>query len=143
MNGRTVKRAERAYIALGSNVGDREGYLALAREELARLPQSTMIAASAIEETTPLGPIPQRHYLNQMVLLETGLTPRRLLERCLEIEQAAGRERAIRWGPRTLDLDIVSFGEREVDEPGLTIPHPGLPNREFWRREIAELESHV
>jgi 2-amino-4-hydroxy-6-hydroxymethyldihydropteridine diphosphokinase len=102
-----------------------------------------MIAASAIEETEPLGPIQQRNFLNQMVLLETALTPRLLLGWCFEIEAAAGRERGTRWGPRTLDLDIVRYGEREVDEPGLTIPHPELPNREFWLREIAELESHV
>ena len=138
-----MSRPERAYVALGSNVGDREEYLARAREALAKLPHSSMIATSAIEETAPLGPIQQRHFLNQMVLLETALSPRRLLDRCLEIEAAAGRQREIRWGPRTLDLDIVRYGDREVNEPGLTIPHPELHNREFWLREIAELESHV
>jgi len=80
-----------------------------------------------------------------MVLLETTLTPAELLRHCLDIEAERGRVRrpGERWGPRTLDLDIVQFGARAVDEPGLTIPHPELPHRDFWRREIAEIESLV
>jgi 2-amino-4-hydroxy-6-hydroxymethyldihydropteridine diphosphokinase len=134
---------ERVYVALGSNVGDREGYLDMARRRLASLPHTKLTAASSIEETEPLGPRPQGDYLNQMVLLETALTPRMLLDRCLQIEQDVGRERRIRWGPRTLDLDIVRYGDLVVNEPGLFIPHPELPNRDFWQREIAELESNA
>ena len=132
-------------MALGSNVGDRAAHLAHARERLAGLPGSRLVAVSRVEETAPLGAVPQGPYLNQMVLLETTLTPRALLAACRAIEVERGRERRERWGPRTLDLDIVRFGERAVDEPGLTIPHPELPKRDFWLREIAELEtlSHV
>jgi 2-amino-4-hydroxy-6-hydroxymethyldihydropteridine diphosphokinase len=134
---------EWAFVALGSNIGDRNASLELARERLAALPGTTLVAASAIEETEPLGPVPQGTYLNQMALLHTELAPRELLDACLRIEMEAGRERRERWGPRVLDLDIVRYGDREVREPGLTIPHPELPNRPFWLRELAELESYV
>jgi len=102
------------------------------------------VAASRVEETMPLGPVAQPPYLNQMVLLETSLTPAELLAHCLAIEVERGRARRERWGPRTLDLDIVRYGEQAVRQPDLTIPHPELRNRDFWRREIAELEGkHV
>jgi len=132
-------------VALGSNVGDRAAHLAHARTRLAALPGTHLAAASRVEETAPLGPVPQGPYLNQMVLLETTLTPEALLAACRAIEAERGRERRERWGPRTLDLDIVRFGERTVLEPGLTIPHPELSRRDFWLREITELEalSHV
>jgi 2-amino-4-hydroxy-6-hydroxymethyldihydropteridine diphosphokinase len=127
-------------VALGSNVGDREAHLAYARARLGALPKTRLVAASEIEETAPLGPVAQPPYLNQMVLLETGLDPGELLTHCRAIEAERGRERRERWGPRTLDLDIVRYGERAVRSPELTIPHPELPNRDFWQREIAELE---
>jgi 2-amino-4-hydroxy-6-hydroxymethyldihydropteridine diphosphokinase len=78
-----------------------------------------------------------------MVLLRTGLCPRALLEACLAIERAAGRERRERWGPRTLDLDLVRVGGRTVDEPDLRLPHPELPRRAFWQRELVELSPHA
>jgi 2-amino-4-hydroxy-6-hydroxymethyldihydropteridine diphosphokinase len=77
-----------------------------------------------------------------MVLLSTSLEPRALLEACQAIEQRAGRTRGERWGPRTLDLDIVRYGRRHVEERDLIIPHPELPNRDFWQREIAELSPY-
>jgi 2-amino-4-hydroxy-6-hydroxymethyldihydropteridine diphosphokinase len=137
-----VAAAERAYVALGSNLGDRAGHLAAAREALARLPDTEVVAASAVEETAPLAGMPQPPYLNQMVLLETRLTPRQLLDACHEIERARGRVRGERWGARTLDVDIVQYGQRHVTEPDLMIPHPELPNRDFWLRELAELQAH-
>jgi len=130
-------------VALGSNVGDRAAHLAHARERLGALPGTHVVAVSRVEETAPLAPVPQGTYLNQMVLLETTLTPEALLAECRAIEVERGRERRERWGPRTLDLDIVRFGVREVREPGLTIPHPELPRRDFWLREIAELEALI
>ena len=136
-----VAAAERAYVALGSNLGDRAAHLAAAREALAKLPDTEVVAASAVEETAPLAGMSQPPYLNQMVLLETRLTPRQLLEAGHEIERARGRVRSERWGPRTLDVDIVRYGQRRVTEPDLIIPHPELPNRDFWRRELAEIES--
>jgi len=132
---------ERVYIALGSNLGDRAAHLAAARAALAALPRTRLVAAGSVEETAPLGGLAQPPYLNQMVLLETRLAPRALLEACLAIERTRGRTRGERWAPRTLDLDIVRFGERAVTEPDLTIPHPGLADRDFWRRELAELEA--
>jgi 2-amino-4-hydroxy-6-hydroxymethyldihydropteridine diphosphokinase len=136
------RAAEPAYVALGSNLGDRAAHLAAARAALARLPDTRLLAASAIEETAPLGGKPQPAYLNQMVLLETRLEPRALLEACQAIEHAEGRVRGERWGSRTLDLDIVRFGHRRVAEPDLIIPHPELDHRDFWQRELAELQTH-
>ena len=133
--------AERAFVALGSNLGDRAAQLDAARAALASLPGTRLAAASRVEETPPLGGMAQPPYLNQMVLLETRLGPRELLEACQAIERAAGRTRTEHWGARTLDLDIVRYGGRRVAEPGLIIPHPELPNRDFWLRELAELES--
>jgi len=131
-------------VALGSNLGDRAAHLAHARARLGALPGTRLVAASRVEETMPLGPVAQPPYLNQMVLLETSLTPAELLAHCLAIEVERGRARRERWGPRTLDLDIVRYGEQAVRQPDLTIPHPELRNRDFWRREIAELEGkHV
>ncbi len=139
---------ERVYVALGSNVGERAAHLAYAVARLAGLLETRLVAVSRIEETAPLGPIPQGPYLNQMVLLETGLDPATLLQECRAIESERGRDRAgggggtsVRWGPRTLDLDIVRFGDRAVHTATLTIPHPELPHRDFWLREIAELDA--
>ncbi len=130
---------ERVAVALGSNLGDRAGFLAGARRAIAALVDVRLVAASAVEETAPIGPVPQGHYLNQMLLLETSLDPRALLDRLLAIERAAGRERREPWGPRTLDCDIVLFGDRVVAEPNLTIPHAELLHRAFWQRELREL----
>ena len=133
---------ELAYIALGSNLGDRAAHLAAARAALAALPATRMVAASAVEETPPLAGMDQPPYLNQMVLLETTLDPRALLLACQAIERSRGRVRGERWGARTLDLDIVRYGGRRIADPDLIIPHPELPNRDFWIRELAELEAH-
>ena len=131
------------FIALGSNLGDREAHLALARERLKAVPDTRLVASSSIEETPPLDDMDQPSYLNQMVLVETSLTPHALLDACLAIERAAGRVRRERWAPRTLDLDIVRFGDHVIDDDRLTVPHPQVPHRDFWRRELAELSSHV
>jgi 2-amino-4-hydroxy-6-hydroxymethyldihydropteridine diphosphokinase len=134
---------EKVAIALGSNVGDRDAHLAAAREAIAALPGTRVLAASAIEETAPLGPVPQGAYLNQMLLVETTLEPQPLLSALLAVERERGRVRQERWGPRTLDCDIVLFGGRSVALPGLTIPHPELPHRPFWQQELAELDVHT
>jgi 2-amino-4-hydroxy-6-hydroxymethyldihydropteridine diphosphokinase len=133
--------AEVAYIALGSNVGARERYLANARTFLAALPASRVLAETVVEETAPIGPIAQGNYLNQMIALETSLTPATLLAELLRIERQLGRERKEPWGPRTIDLDIVLFGDRAVKTEDLTIPHPQLANRDFWQRELIELRG--
>lgn len=133
---------ERVAIALGSNLGDRDAMLRGARAAIAALPGTRILGASPIEETAPLGPVAQDPYLNQMLLVETALEPRPLLDALLAIEQQAGRVRGERWGPRTLDCDIVLFGERSIREPGLTIPHPELAHRAFWQRELKTLDVH-
>lgn len=132
-----------AFIALGSNLGDRGEYLALARRELGALARSRVLAESSVEETAPFGPVPQGPYLNQMIALETELSPTTLLAELLRIERAAGRARGARWGPRTLDLDIVAFERQRVSEPALVVPHPGLADRDFWQRELAELRAQL
>lgn len=128
-----------AYIALGSNVGDRDAHLARARAALAALPDSRVVAESSIEETAPLGLIDQPSFLNQMVAVETSLAPRDLLGHLHAIEAREGRVRRARWGPRTLDLDIVCFDRQTVDDPDLHVPHREIPNRPFWQRELDEL----
>jgi 2-amino-4-hydroxy-6-hydroxymethyldihydropteridine diphosphokinase len=130
-----------AYIALGSNLGDRAAYLAQAREALAALPRSRVLAFSAVEETAPLGPVDQDAYLNQMAALETELEPHELLDALHEIERAAGRTRGVRWGPRTLDLDIVLLERQTIDSDRLMVPHPELERRDFWQRGLRELRG--
>ena len=95
-----------------------------------------MAAASEVEETAPLGPVPQGPYLNQMLRVETALGPHALLDALLAVEQGEGRVRAERWGPRTLDCDLVLYGDQRVDLPDLKVPHPEIANRPFWQREL-------
>jgi 2-amino-4-hydroxy-6-hydroxymethyldihydropteridine diphosphokinase len=128
-----------AYIALGSNLGDRDQFLARARLALAALPRSRVVAESSVEETAPVGDVPQGAYLNQMVALETALSPRDLLVALQRIERNEGRERTVHWGPRTLDLDIVRYDDQKIEEPDLVIPHPQISHRDWWQRELAEL----
>jgi 2-amino-4-hydroxy-6-hydroxymethyldihydropteridine diphosphokinase len=130
-----------AYIALGSNLGDRAAYLAHARNALAALPDTRLVGASDVEETAPIGPPGQGPYLNQMAAIETMLAPADLLERLMDIERANGRQRITHWGSRTLDLDIVRYGDQAIALPDLTIPHPQLAHRDFWQRELAQIES--
>ncbi len=128
-------------MALGSNLGNRERHLATARAALAGLPGTRLLRVSTVEETAPLGGLDQPAYLNQVAQLETDLEPRAFLEACQAIERAEGRLRGERWASRSLDIDIIQFGQRRVAEPGLSIPHPELPNRDFWQRGLAEVQS--
>ncbi len=130
-----------AYIALGSNLGRREVFLAEARTAIAALANTSVVAETEIIETAPIGPVEQGPYLNQMIAVQTELTPTQLLSALQEIERSAGRTRSERWGPRTLDLDIVLYEGQRADEPGLTVPHPELPNRHFWQTELAQLRA--
>ena len=133
--------SEIAYVALGSNLGDRRAYLERARDAIDAIPECRVVAASAVEETQPLGGIPQPAYLNQMLAVETTLDPAPLLAELQRIEAEAGRVRSNRWASRTLDLDIVLFDDRVVNSRELVIPHPGLAERPFWQRELAELRG--
>ena len=138
-----MAKSEWSFVALGSNLGDRSSYLSYARERLAALPRTVLHAASTVEETEPIGGVHQENFLNQMVLLHTELSPSELLMYCQKIENDAGRVREERWGPRTLDIDIVRYGDLTLSDDNLTIPHPELPKRAFWQREIEELEGYV
>ncbi len=130
-----------AYIALGSNLGQREVFLAQARRAIADLATTRVLGLTDAEETAPIGPVAQDPFLNQMIAIETELSPQDLLAELKRIEIDAGRIRTARWGPRTLDLDIVLFEKQSVREPGLTVPHPELSNRDFWLRELATLRN--
>ena len=130
-----------AYVALGSNLGDRDEHLALAQQALHAIPRTRVLARSTVEETAPIGPVEQGPYLNQMVALETELSPRELLAELQRIEGEAGRTRTVRWGPRTLDLDIVRFEHQTASDTDLVVPHPAEGARDFWRRELAELRA--
>jgi 2-amino-4-hydroxy-6-hydroxymethyldihydropteridine diphosphokinase len=130
-----------AYLALGSNMGQREVFLAQARKGIARLRTTRILGETEVEETAPLGPVQQSPFLNQMIAIETELSPRELLEEIQRIEAEAGRVRDVRWGPRTLDIDIVLFERQSVHEPDLTVPHPELPNRSFWLSELRTLRG--
>jgi 2-amino-4-hydroxy-6-hydroxymethyldihydropteridine diphosphokinase len=131
-----------AYLGLGSNLGDRAQTLASAIAALRATPGIVVLAESSVRETAPWGPVPQPPYLNAVVSVETELAPPLLLRRLLEIEQALGRDRAneVRFGPRTLDLDILLFGDDVIAEPGLEIPHPRIAERAFVLEPLVELD---
>jgi 2-amino-4-hydroxy-6-hydroxymethyldihydropteridine diphosphokinase len=134
-----------ACIGIGSNLGDRGGHIAGALSSLAALPSTRLVASSSIIETQAAGPIAQGPYLNAAACLETSLLPRELLNHLLEIEIAHGRERIAdqRWGPRTLDLDLLLYGEHIIDQPGLTVPHPRLHERPFVLIPLAEIAGDL
>lgn len=132
--------ARRAYVALGSNLGDRDAHLARALAALDATPGVERVARSAVYETDPVGPPPQGPYLNAVVALDTTLSARALLERLLAIEAACGRTRgAGRDAPRTLDLDLLLCGDEIVDEPGLRVPHPRLHERAFVLEPLCDV----
>jgi len=130
----------RAYVALGANLGDREGTLLAAVDALAAEEGVDVVAVSALRETEPVGVGKQPRFLNGAVALDTTLAARELLELLLAIEQRFGRVRvAGEHGPRTLDLDLLLYGAEEIDEAGLTVPHPHLHERSFVLEPLAEL----
>jgi len=130
-----------AYIAMGSNLGDRYANIQGGLDAISALKSTTIIRCSTIIETEPVGPGEQGRYLNGVVLVRTGLEARVLLESLLGIEATFGRERTDeqRWGARTLDLDVLIFGDRVIDEPGLRVPHPRLHERSFVLEPLREL----
>lgn len=134
-----------AHIALGSNVGDRRAHIDAALNALRALPGSRLAAVSSIVETLPVGPVPQGPFLNAAAALETTLAARELLEGLQGIERSRGRDREgeQRWGPRTLDLDLLLYGAAIIDEPGLTVPHPRLQERRFVLEPLAEIAPEV
>jgi 2-amino-4-hydroxy-6-hydroxymethyldihydropteridine diphosphokinase len=132
----------RAYVALGSNLGDRERTLRAAVAAVGRLPGTAVTAASSIYATAPVGvDAPQPDYYNAVIAIDTALSPRELLQALQAIERDAGRSRepGVRNAARTLDLDVLLYGERTIDEDGLRVPHPRLPERAFALAPLAEI----
>jgi len=128
----------RAWLALGSNLGDRAAYLASARAALER-EGIQILTASTVLETEPVGVTEQPAFLNQVLEVETQLQPRSLLDTVKRLERDLGRSPGPRWGPREIDIDILRYQGLQVDEPGLTIPHPEIGHRPFLRRLLAEI----
>lgn len=130
-----------AAIALGSNLGDRAAHLERGFAGIASLDRSRLAARSRAVETAPVGPPGQGPYLNAAAIVETTLGPEDLLAGLLAVERSAGRDRAdgVRWGPRTLDLDLLLYGELIIARPGLTVPHPLLHERAFVLVPLAEI----
>jgi 2-amino-4-hydroxy-6-hydroxymethyldihydropteridine diphosphokinase len=124
-------RPIRAAIALGSNLDGPEAQVRRAFDEIAALPQTRLLGTSRLYRTAPVGYAEQPDFVNACALVETTLAPRALLDDLLALERSHNRVRAIRNGPRTLDLDIVLYGEERIDEPGLCIPHPRAHERAF------------
>jgi 2-amino-4-hydroxy-6-hydroxymethyldihydropteridine diphosphokinase len=131
-----------AYIGLGANLGEREATIRAALERMAATPAIEVEAVSTLRETDPVGYLDQPRFLNGAAALKTDLSPRALLERLHEIEGELGRNRAgLRFGPRTIDLDLLLYGGEQIEENGLEIPHPRLAERRFVLEPLAELDE--
>ena len=132
-----------AYVGLGANIGPREVTLLRAVDLLAESDDVEVLAVSQLRETDPVGMVNQPRFLNGAARIDTSLPPRMLLELLLRIEQCLGRVREERWGPRTVDLDLLVYGDVTVDEPGLRVPHPRLHERRFALEPLAELDPEL
>jgi 2-amino-4-hydroxy-6-hydroxymethyldihydropteridine diphosphokinase len=130
------------YVGLGSNLGDREDMLRRALDELGSEPGISVLRVSRFRETDPVGFLDQPRFVNAVAELETELPPRTVLDRLLEVEKRLGRQRETgpRYGPRTIDLDLLLYGATLFDEPGLAVPHPRLHERRFVLEPLAELD---
>ncbi len=129
-----------AHIGLGSNLGDREALIRSAIEALGKLPDTSVLQVSSLYETEPVGRASQPWFLNAVARIETALEPRQLLWNLQLVEKALGRERRQHLGPRTIDLDLLLYGDRLVDEPDLQVPHPELTRRAFVLVPLVELD---
>ncbi len=130
----------RAFVGLGSNLGEREAMIRLALDDLARLPETRLVRASSLYDTEPAGDVDQPNFLNAVAQLDTGLDARRLLWNLLLVEKRLGRVRTRRWGPRVIDLDLLLYGDEIIEEPGLRVPHPELARRSFVLVPLVELD---
>lgn len=131
----------RAFVGLGGNIGDVAEAFASAAARMDALPGTQLLRVSRRYRTPAWGMVAQPDFLNAVAMLETALAPRELLDALLEIERAHGRDRAVesRWGPRTLDLDLLLYGDVVIDEPGLSVPHPHLHERGFALKPLLEI----
>lgn len=144
-SGKLLRVKHKAFVGLGANLGARERTLRRAVELLAASPGIDVLAVSTLRETDPVGYADQPPFLNGAVALATDLSPRDLLGRLLEVERELGRVRGEgpRFGPRVVDLDLLLYGERVVEEPGLTVPHPRLAERRFVLEPLHELDPEL
>ncbi len=133
----------RVFIGIGSNLGDRAANIAAAVARLGELPGTELVKMSSLIETEPVGPMAQGRFLNGAVELETTLEPRVLLDGLQGIEAVRGRVRAERWGPRTIDLDLLLYDDRVINAPGLQVPHPRMAEREFVLAPLAEIAPNA
>lgn len=127
------------FLGLGSNLGDRESYLSHAIATLSSHVSINVIVQSSVIETEPMGIEHQGKFLNAVIEIETSLTPQKLLQACLDIEIQHGRIRGEKWGPRTIDIDILFFDDQLIQEEGLHVPHPEVHNRAFALQPMAEI----
>jgi 2-amino-4-hydroxy-6-hydroxymethyldihydropteridine diphosphokinase len=133
------EKLNKAYLSLGSNIGNRNEFLERAIEELVEIKEIKVTALSSIYETDPVGYTDQAPFLNMAVELETSLTTNDLLDACLKIESKLGRKREIKWGPRTLDLDILLYNNENIEADNLIIPHPRMHERAFVLIPLLEI----
>ncbi|CAM4105988.1 2-amino-4-hydroxy-6-hydroxymethyldihydropteridine diphosphokinase [Mesobacillus thioparans] len=133
----------KAYIALGSNMGDRFGYLTQAIIFLEGDENISVVNTSSIYETDPVGYTDQDQFLNMAIEVETSLSAVELLDTCLDIELKLGRKREIKWGPRTLDLDILLYNHENIETEKLTIPHPRMSERAFVMLPLLEMDPDI
>jgi 2-amino-4-hydroxy-6-hydroxymethyldihydropteridine diphosphokinase len=135
----------RAYVALGSNLGDRRAHIEDALAAISKLPLTRLVARSDLFETAPVSDIPQGPYLNAAAAVDTFLAPRDLLDALLAIEHSHARDRSARerWGPRTLDLDLLTYGDTRMHIPGLTLPHPRLHERGFVLEPLVQIAPEL
>jgi 2-amino-4-hydroxy-6-hydroxymethyldihydropteridine diphosphokinase len=139
-----MQRWRPAYVALGSNLDDPPARVRAALGRLGQLPDTRLVAASSSWVSRPLGPLDQPDYVNAVAGLLTRLTPPELLRELKSVESAMGRPRPVqRWGPRVIDLDLVAYGAESVAEPGLTVPHPGVQERDFVLYPLAEIAPEL
>ncbi|WP_003544974.1 2-amino-4-hydroxy-6-hydroxymethyldihydropteridine diphosphokinase [Desulfotomaculum nigrificans] len=127
------------YIGLGSNMGDRQGYIRTALQRLDQQPEIKLLRVASLYETAPWGNTNQQWFLNTVAELDTTLSPQELLQVLLAIESELGRVRVEHWGPRTIDLDLLLYGQEEINLPQLVVPHPRMTERAFVLVPLAEL----
>jgi len=128
-----------AYVGLGSNLDDPIAQVNRAFDRLDQIDGTTLIARSSLYRSAPFGPVDQPDFVNAVACLKSALAPETLLSKLHEIERSSGREREIRWGPRTLDLDLLVFGDQEIDRPEIRLPHPGIAERNFVLLPLVEI----
>jgi 2-amino-4-hydroxy-6-hydroxymethyldihydropteridine diphosphokinase len=140
-----LPETRKAYVALGSNLNDPAGNVIAAATEMNTIPGVRVIATSRLYTTAPVGVADQPDFINAVAMLEVGCTARELLDGLLALEKRYGRDRTSeqRWGPRTLDLDLLLFRQQTIDEPGLTVPHPRMAERLFVLEPLADLASSL